>query len=54
MHQKIEDAIDETDAAVFTGDTFHHNVDDRNQLKDMVRRWWKAINEMEKEDGTDD
>ena len=42
MHQRIEEAIDEIDAAVFSGDTFH-DVDARQKLLSMMDRWTREL-----------
>lgn len=40
IHLEIEEALDQIDAAVFSGNTFH-NAHDRKKLRDFCTRWLK-------------
>lgn len=46
MHESVEQAIDEIDAAMFSGDTFYDD-DNREVLKKYIARWSKEIDEIE-------
>ena len=46
MDTTLADAIDEIDAAVFSGDTFH-DTEAREHLLEMCKRWTKALNSIE-------
>ena len=47
MHQAVARALEEIDAAVFSGDTFSTDRDAFGTLKDYIDRWSRAIPEME-------
>ena len=47
MHQAVARALDEIDAAVFSGDTFSTDRDAFGTLKDYLDRWSRAVPEME-------
>lgn len=42
MHPDVEEAIDQIDAAVFSGDTFH-GIEDHKKLSDMLARWQREL-----------
>ena len=42
MHQKVEEAIDEIDAALFSGDQFH-DLDNLKELECYLIRWQKEL-----------
>lgn len=49
MHESVENAIDEIDAAMFSGDTFHDD-DNREELKKYIVRWNREIESIEGDD----
>jgi len=53
MHPSIVEAIDEIDAAVFSGDTFI-DKEHRAQLREQMARWERGLvsfDEMDEEEG---
>ena len=56
MHPDIEEAIDQIDAAVFTGDTFQ-DKESRDSLSITIARWQRELALIEKsilmDDGDD-
>ena len=57
MHKDVEEAIDQIDAAVFSGDTFQ-DKDDRDSLSVTIARWLREMARIEKaillDDGSED
>ena len=53
MQDRIKLAIDEIDAAMFVGDTFH-DKDDREELNMYCERWLREIKRMDMEMTFDD
>ena len=42
LHQSVERAFQEIDAAIFSGDEFH-SEENLKHLKDFIARWSRAI-----------
>jgi hypothetical protein len=49
MHPSVARALDEVDAAVFSGDTFHTSRRDFNVFKETIERWARALPDIERE-----
>ena len=47
MHQVVARALEEIDAAVFSGDTFSTEGRDLAMFKDYLARWLRAIPDLE-------
>lgn len=44
MHPSVTRAIEEIDAAIFSGDTFL-NEENNAEMRDMLDRWQRGLNE---------
>lgn len=51
MHPSVARALDEIDAAVFSGDTFHTDRKDFDLFKETIERWARALPDIERELG---
>lgn len=49
MHQGVTRALEEIDAAVFSGDTFSTDRDDLTEFKYYLDRWTRALPDLEDE-----
>lgn len=49
MHQAVARALEEIDAAVFSGDTFSTDRDDLFEFKYYLDRWVRALPNLEDE-----
>lgn len=46
MHKNVEQAFQEIDAAIFSGDTFYERAA-LERLKSMLKRWTKQIDHLD-------
>jgi hypothetical protein len=47
MHKSVEDAFDQIDAAIFSGDTFSTDGEDLRLLEYYLDRWQRAVPDLE-------
>jgi len=53
VHPDVEEAIDQIDAAVFSGDTFVDQTA-RQQFRDMLARWERGLKSFDELDEEED
>jgi hypothetical protein len=46
MHPKVEEAFEEIDAALYSGDAFY-NDEERIRLRELLGRWQRKVDEIE-------